>query len=83
MSKFMVVLLKIHWQHVEHTLQGFQPMKQLTDILGKIPIIKAFLKLDMQHFRYDYNKRIFYFCDISPKTNEMQCYKYIVDTRKA
>ena len=38
-SKYMVVLLKIHWQHVEHTLQEFQPMKQLIDILGKLPIL--------------------------------------------
>ena len=33
-------------------------------------------------YRYDYNIKIFYFCDISPKTNAMQCYKYKADTRK-
>ena len=33
-------------------------------------------------FRYDYNKKIFYFCDILPKTNDMQCYKYLADTKK-
>ena len=33
-------------------------------------------------YRYDYNMKIFYFCDISPKTNAMQCYKYKADTRK-
>ena len=32
--------------------------------------------------RYDYNLKIFYFCDIKPQTDQMQCYKYVTNTKK-
>ena len=31
--------------------------------------------------RYDYNLKIFYFCDIKPLTNSLQCYKYVAESK--
>ena len=34
-----------------------------------------------RHIGYDYNLNIFYFCDITPETNSMQCYSYNTESR--
>ena len=33
------------------------------------------------NYRYDYNLKIFYFCDIKPLTNSLQCYKYVAESK--
>ena len=33
-------------------------------------------------FRFDFLKRIFYFCDIKPTTHQLQCYSHHKDTNQ-
>ena len=33
-------------------------------------------------FRFDFKMRIFYFCDIKPSTNQLQCYSHHADTNQ-
>ena len=58
-------------------------MARPTDILGEYQLTgyRHSVRPGL-HFRFDFKMRIFYFCDIKPSTNELQCYSHQPDTNQ-
>ena len=48
----------------------------------QIAILVNFIVRSWLDFRFDFKMRIFYFCDINPSTNQLQCYTHQPDTDK-
>lgn len=68
-----------HWTRVSTNSSAYRHIGYFPKSRGKLIYISTFV---WYLFSYDYNLKIFYFCDISPKSNTMQCYKYMADSRK-